>query len=89
MSCLLLQVCIVSAQSITQFFPASATPGTIITIIGTGLSSVTSVKFCGFPDSALININGSDDTIYARVGTNCEGQGPGYITLVSPGGNAT
>ena len=87
LSCLLLKVSVVSAQSITTFFPASATPGTIVTIVGTGLSSVTSVKFCGFPDSALII--GSDDTIYARVGTNCEAQAPGYITVVSPGGNAT
>ena len=87
LSCFLLEVSVVSAQSITTFFPASATPGTIVTIVGTGLSSVTSVKFCGFPDSALIA--GSDDTIYARVGTNCEAQAPGYITLVSPGGNTT
>jgi len=87
LSCLFLRVSFVSAQSITSFFPASATPGTIVTIVGTGLSSVTSVKFCGFPDSALII--GSDDTIYARVGTNCEAQAPGYITLVAPGGNAT
>ena len=87
LSCFLLKVSVVSAQSITTFFPASATPGTIVTIVGTGLSSVTSVKFCGFPDSALII--GSDDTIYARVGTNCEAQAPGYITLVSPGGNTT
>jgi hypothetical protein len=87
LSCLFMKASAVSAQSITSFSPTKATPGTMVMIVGTGLSSVTSVKFCGYPDSALIIA--SDDTIYARVGTNCEAQAPGYITLVSPGGTAT
>lgn len=62
---------VVNAQSITSFFPTSATTGTHVTITGTNLNGVTAVRFNGVEASSFTVVNST--TIIAVVGAGASG----------------
>lgn len=68
---LALNVIVVSAQTITSFFPTSATTGTHVTITGTNLIGVTDVRFNGVAASSFTVVNST--TIIAVVGAGASG----------------
>ncbi len=63
--------------SITSFSPATGTTGTTVSIRGSNLTAVRSVKFCGTPAVSYVAI--SDSLLLAVVGTGSTG----YVSLAN------
>jgi len=76
---------VVSAQTITSFFPTSATTGTHVTITGTNLNGVTAVRFNGVAASSFTIVNST--TIIAVVGAGASGnvEVVKAVTVTMPG----
>jgi hypothetical protein len=68
---LVFNAAVVSAQTITSFFPTSATTGTHVTITGTNLNGATAVRFNGVQASSFTVVNST--TIIAVVGAGASG----------------
>lgn len=72
----------VPAPTLTQFTPAIAGANTAITLVGTQLTTTTSVSFGGVNASAFTVLN--DSTLSATVGTGASGQ----VVITTLGGQA-
>jgi hypothetical protein len=66
--------------TITSFSPTSGAPGTVVTISGANLGSVTAVSFSGTDASSFTIVNSTTITAVTGIG------GSGFIYLQSPNG---
>jgi hypothetical protein len=74
----------VTGPKITSFSPTTGSPGTVVTIFGSGFTGVNAVKFNGTPAAGFTF--GNDSTVTAIVpGAAMSGK----ITLSTPSGTAT
>lgn len=76
---------VTGAPTITSFSPTNGPVGTSVTINGTGLAGVTSVKF-GDVAAVTFSVNGAGTRVTAKVPN---GAVTGKITVTTPGGTAT
>jgi subtilisin-like proprotein convertase family protein len=74
---------VATAPTITSFAPTSGTPGTSVTITGSGLTGATSVTFGGAPATFTVD---SDTEITATAPAEAE---TGLIAVVTPSGTGT
>lgn len=72
-----------AAPTITSFSPASATPGTMVTITGTNLVSTTGITFGGVAAAGYKVISATSVTAVVPVTTS------GDVSLATTGGTAT
>ena len=70
--------------TLTAFTPAVGPVGTVVTLIGTGLASVTAVNFNGTPAPNFTVVSATSLTVTVPHGTST-----GPITITSPSGTAT
>jgi hypothetical protein len=77
------EITVSNTPTITSFAPSSASPGTVITITGTNLNSVSSVSFGGVLAASFIQVTSA--TITAIVGSGASGS----VSITTPFGSAS